>query len=89
MLNLRSIKPEEAIEKFINKQSIKIKQRIRDKAIKNAERNLILAGRKLNDLTPEEWEFIVAEEEILVWEKYKKGGLISLFGIKNDGVIAS
>tara|TARA_B100000242_G_C42644854_1_gene303137 strand:- start:170 stop:433 length:264 start_codon:yes stop_codon:yes gene_type:complete len=81
MLNLRSIKPEEAIEKFINKQSIKIKQRIRDKAIKNAERNLILAGRKLNDLTPEEWEFIVAEEEILVWEKYKKGGLISLFGI--------
>ena len=73
MLNFRSIKPEEAIEKFINKQSIKIKQRIRDKAIKNAERNLILAGRKLNDLTPEEWEFIVAEEEILVWEKYKKG----------------
>ncbi len=70
MLNLRSIKPEEAIEKFINKQSIKIKQRIRDKAIKNAERNLILAGRKLNDLTPEEWEFIVAEEEILVWENY-------------------
>ena len=86
MLNLRSIKPEEAIEKFINKQSIKIKQRIRDKAIKNAERNLILAGRKLNDLTPEEWEFIVAEEEILVWEKYKKGGLISIIALSIWGI---
>lgn len=86
MLNFRSIKPEEAIEKFINKQSIKIKQRIRDKAIKNAERNLILAGRKLNDLTPEEWEFIVAEEEILVWEKYKKGGLISIIALSIWGI---
>mgnify|MGYP001322442360 FL=1 len=81
MFNLRAIKPEEAIENFINKQTNKVKQRIRNRAIKNAEKTLILAGRKLHDLTSEEWEFIVAEEEILVWERYKKGGLISLIGL--------
>ena len=81
MFNLRAIKPEEAIENFINKQTNKVKQRIRNRAIKNAEKTLILAGRKLHDLTPEEWELIVAEEEILVWERYKKRGLISLIGL--------
>lgn len=81
MVNLRSIKPEEAIENFINKQTNKVKQRVRDRAIKNAEKSLILAGRKLYDLSPEEWEFIVAEEEILVWEKYKKGGFMSLIAL--------
>ena len=69
------------LESFINKQTNKVKQRVRNKAIKNAETALILAGRKLYDLTPEEWEHIVAEEEIAVWEKYKKGGLISAIGI--------
>ena len=81
MFNLKSIKPEEAIENFVSKQTNKFKQKVRNRAIKNSEKALILAGRKLHDLTPDEWEFIVAEEEILVWEKYKKGGLVSLVGI--------
>tara|TARA_B100000900_G_C20589378_1_gene721006 strand:+ start:66 stop:323 length:258 start_codon:yes stop_codon:yes gene_type:complete len=69
------------LEAFINKQTNKVKQRVRNRAVKNAETALILAGRKLHDLTPKEWEHIVAEEEIAVWEKYKKGGLISAIGI--------
>ena len=69
------------IESYIEKQTNKVKQKVRNKAVKNAETALILAGRKLNDLTPEEWEHIVAEEEIAVWEKYKKGGLISAVAI--------
>ena len=69
------------IESYINKQTNKVKQKVRYKAVKNAETALILAGRKLHDLTPEEWEHIVAEEEIAVWEKYKKGGLISAVAI--------
>ena len=68
----------ENIESYINKQTNKVKQKVRNK---NAETALILAGRKLHDLTPEEWEHIVAEEEIAVWEKYKKGGLISAVAI--------
>ena len=71
----------DSIESYIEKQTNKVKQKIRNKAVKNAETALILAGRKLNDLTPEEWEHIVAEEEIAVWEKYKKGGLISAVAI--------
>ena len=71
----------ENIESYINKQTNRVKQKVRDKAVKNAETALILAGRKLNDLTIEEWEHIVAEEEIAVWEKYKKGGLISAVAI--------
>ena len=71
----------DSIENYINKQTNKVKQRVRNKAVKNAETALIFAGRKLHDLTPEEWEHIVAEEEIAVWEKYKKGGLISAVAI--------
>ena len=74
------------IESYINKQTNRVKQKVRNKAVKNAETALILAGRKLNDLTPEEWEHIVAEEEIAVWEKYKKGGLISAVAIFFWGV---
>ena len=70
-----------SIESYVEKQTNKVKQKVRNKAVKNAETALILAGRKLNDLTPEEWEHIVAEEEIAVWEKYKKGGLISAVAI--------
>ena len=73
-------------ESFIEKQSNKVKQKIRDKAFKNAEISLIKAGRKLYDLTPEECEHIVAEEEIAVLKKYKKGGLISAIGIAFWGI---
>ena len=75
-----------SIESYIEKQTNKVKQKVRNKAVKNAETALIYAGRKLHDLTPEEWEHIVAEEEIAVWEKYKKGGLISAVAIFFWGV---
>ena len=76
----------DSIEGYIEKQTNKVKQKVRNKAVKNAETALIYAGRKLHDLTPEEWEHIVAEEEIAVWEKYKKGGLISAVAIFFWGV---
>lgn len=71
----------DTIESFINKQTNKVKQKVRNRAVKNAETALIYAGRKLHDLSPEEWEHIVAEEEIAVWEKYKKGGIWSLLAM--------
>ena len=70
-----------SIESYVEKQTNKVKQKVRNKAVKNAETALIYAGRKLHDLTPEEWEHIVAEEEIAVWEKYKKGGIWSLLAM--------
>ena len=39
----------ENIESYINKQTNKVKQKVRNKAVKNAETALILAGRKLHD----------------------------------------
>ena len=71
----------DTIESFINKQTNKVKQKVRNRAVKNAETALIYAGRKLHDLSPEEWEHIVAEEEIAVWEKYKKGGIWSFLAM--------
>jgi len=59
------------IENFIESKTHKIKQRVRDKAIKKAENNLIRNGRLQTDLTPEEWESLVYEEEDLIWNNYK------------------
>ena len=75
------MKAMESLEDFVNKQENKVRQKIRNKAFKNAETSLILAGRKLHDLTPEEWEHLVAEEEKVVWEKYMKGGIATLLAI--------
>ena len=66
------------LEDFINAQSLKVRQRVRNKAIKKAETNLIYSGTKQEDLSPEEWEHIVAEEEKAIWESYKKYPLWAL-----------
>ncbi len=76
----------DSIESYIEKQTNTVKQKVRNKAVKNAETALIYAGRKLHDLTPEEWEHIVAEEEIAVWKKYTKGGIISAIAIAFWGI---
>ena len=36
-----------SIEEFISKQDKKIRQKVRNKAVKKAEKNLIMNGRKL------------------------------------------
>ena len=36
----------EKVEEFINKQTDKVKQRVRNKAIKQAETQMILSGKK-------------------------------------------
>jgi hypothetical protein len=69
------------IENFIESKTHKIKQRVRDKAIKKAENNLIRNGRPQTDLTPEEWESLVCEEEDLIWNNYKKGSITSIIAM--------
>ena len=44
------------LEEFIDGQTLKVRQKVRDKAIKKAETSLILHGTKQEDLTPEDWE---------------------------------
>ena len=76
----------DSLESFIEKQDIKIRQKIRNRAIRNSETNLIYAGRKLNELSALEWEHIVADEEKAIWEKFMKGGLGSILAIAFFGL---
>ena len=66
------------LEEFINAQSLRVRQKVRNQAIKKAEPNLIYSGTKQEDLTPEDWEHIVAEEENALWQSYKKYPLWAL-----------
>ena len=69
------------LEKFIESKTNKVKQRVRNKAIKKAENNLIRNGRLQTDLTPEEWESLVCEEEDLIWNNYKKGSITTIIAL--------
>ena len=71
----------EKVEEFIDKQTDKVKQRVRNKAIKQAETQMIVAGKKLDELSLEDWEHVVAEQEKEVWDKYTKGGLWTVIGL--------
>ena len=66
------------LEEFINTQSLIVRQKVRNKAIKKAETNLIYNGTRQEDLSPEDWEHVVAEEEKALWESYKKYPLWAL-----------
>ena len=76
----------ETVEDFVKKQELKVRQRVRNRAVANAETSLILAGRKINELSVDELEHLVAEEEREVWEKYMKGGIASMIAIAFFGV---
>ena len=69
------------LEDFIESKTNKVKQRVRDKAIKKAENNLIRSGRLQTDLTPEEWESLVCEEEDIIWNNYKKGSITTFIAL--------
>ena len=71
----------EKVEEFINKQTDKVKQKVRNKAMKQAKTSLIKAGRRLEDLSPEDLEHVIAEQEKEIWDKYQKGGLWTLIGM--------
>lgn len=76
----------DALESFVNKQDHKIRSKVRKKAMKNVETNLIFAGRRLNDLDLEEWQHIIAEEEAAIWQKFMKGGIGTVLAIAFFGV---
>lgn len=67
---------------FFNK--IRIKQKIRNLAVDEAERNLIKYGKDINDLSLEQWMSLVADEEDKIKKAYAKNigsGLLISLGI--------
>ncbi len=62
------------IKNFLSNQSDKVKQRIRDKAVTNANKTLRRQGKLLSEISPEIYEGMVAEEEEAVIKNYMKLG---------------
>ena len=54
---------------------------IREKAIKRAETRIIIAGRTPQDLTPEDLEIVVQEEEDKIKSEIKEKGLLAVLAL--------
>ena len=52
----------------MNEIPIEIKQKIRNKAISNVEKNMISYGRTLDEMNSDDYEHIVCEEEEKIWK---------------------
>ena len=61
-----------------------IKQKIRDKAVERAEKNFIMYGKLLNEVSISDYEHCVKEEETKIWNSIKGksfGAVLLLFGV--------
>ena len=63
-----------ARDRFVHKG----RSRLRKRAIGNAERHMALNGRTPESYTEDERETIVAEEELKLRERLKKGSLVAI-----------
>ena len=69
------------LDKYIQSKTSNFRQKVRNKAFKKAENNLIRHGKLQTDLTPEDWESLVYEEESEIWNKYKKGSITTIIAL--------
>ena len=69
------------LQAFIDKQKDSQKLKVRKKAISRAKSSLILNGKKAEDISDEDWEHLVADEESKIWQQYKTGGIADLAAI--------
>ncbi len=69
----------------INELPVDIRQKIRDRAISNVEKNMIAYGRTLNDITESDYEDFVCNEEEKIWKEIKSKSfnaiLLIFFGV--------
>jgi len=64
--------------------SARISEALRERAITEAKARIALAGRSLRDISPDELEFIVKEEEDKIKTRYKNNlgiGLLAYLGL--------
>ncbi len=69
------------LEDYIQSKTLKLRQKVRNRAFKRAENSLIRYGRLQTDLTHDEWEGLVYEEEKEIWSKYKKGSIVAIISL--------
>ena len=61
-----------------------IKQKIRDKAVERAEKNFIMYGKLLHEVSVSDYEHCVKEEERKIWNSIKGksfSAVLLLFGV--------
>ena len=71
---------------FFKKIPKNIKQKIRNKAIDNAEFNLIRIGKKSSEISSDRYREMIKAEEDIIYKNIKKLGLtggLFMFGITN------
>lgn len=64
--------------------SARISQALREKAITEAKARIALAGRPLRDISPDELEFLVKDEEDKIKTRFKNNlgiGLLAYLGL--------
>ena len=66
------------LQSFIDKQKDSLKLKVRKKAISRAKSALILNGKKVEDISEEDWVHLVADEENKIWQQYKTGGIAAI-----------
>ena len=66
------------LQSFIDKQKDSMKLKVRKKAISRAKSALILNGKKVEDISEEDWIHLVADEENKIWQQYKTGGIAAI-----------
>lgn len=61
--------------------SNRYKSAMRDKAIKRAETRIIIAGRRPEDLSPDDLEIVVQEEEEKIKSEIRDKGLLAVLAL--------
>jgi|TARA_B100001093_G_C26811041_1_gene1007590 hypothetical protein len=72
------------LQDFIDNQKESVKKKVREKAISRTESNLIYNGRSVDEISDEDLEHLIADEEDKIWQTMKTSGIAAvaaIFGI--------
>lgn len=72
------------LQEFIDKQKDSVKKKVRERAISRTESNLIYNGRSIDEISDEDLEHLIADEEDKIWQTMKTSGIAAvaaIFGI--------
>ena len=68
--------------KKANKKTLgRVRERVREMAIKNVKKDLVLHGRDVESLSLDDKEFMVAEAEKEIWSGFKGKSLLAVLGL--------
>ena len=69
------------LQDFIDNQKDSVKKKVREKAISRTESNLIYNGRSIEEISDEDLEHLIADEEDKIWQTMKTSGIAAFAGM--------